>query len=59
MHLWKPDRYPAADPKSESEELVMKKVFCLMLALCMVLALAACGGKTRRHWQLRPCGHWL
>ncbi len=46
MHLWKPDGYPAADPKSESEELVMKKVFCLMLALCMVLALAACGGKT-------------
>ena len=24
----------------------MKKVFCLMLTLCMVLALAACGGKT-------------
>ncbi|WP_295764176.1 substrate-binding domain-containing protein [uncultured Oscillibacter sp.] len=24
----------------------MKKVFCLLLTLCMVLALAACGGKT-------------
>ena len=46
MQLWKPDGSPAADPKSESEELVMKKVFCLVLTLCMVLTLAACGGKT-------------
>ncbi len=37
-------RPSGANPKFESEELVMKKVFCLLLTLCMVLALAACGG---------------
>ena len=26
----------------------MKKILCLVLALCMVLALAACGGKTQK-----------
>lgn len=46
MQLWKPDGSPAVNPKSESEELIMKKVFCLLLTLCMVLALAACGGDT-------------
>ena len=30
----------------ESEESIMKKVFCLLLTLCMVLALAACGGNS-------------
>ena len=35
---------PAANPKFESEEAIMKKVFCLLLAMCMVLALAACSG---------------
>ena len=34
-----------ASVKSESEEEMMKKVLCLVLTLCMVLALAACGGK--------------
>ena len=34
-----------ASVKSESEEEMMKKVLCLVLTLCMVLALAACGKK--------------
>ncbi len=49
MQVWKPDGAPLSGIKSkhfESEELIMKKVFCLLLTLCMVLALAACGGNS-------------